>query len=469
MYNKTTLLACAASLVGFRADSNSLYSELYNIAQAAAGSGMAFDSATKTITWTGGNFETEGFELGDSITITLSTSNNATKTISAITGNVITTTQALVNENSTTAKITSIGALQESTSDLYVNDLPSVTFEIINACLSPDVTIKSYLTSVFESEFYSLMNKFVAKSKQNYNSKELLSNYSIVSGVASMNNRVVQNKRFVGYWFRPHRSNFLKSQITQLGFQGVTLQNGLKIFLYETSQLEPIATFNIDITKSMSLEWTTINNAILSWESETGGTGQDYMLGYYEADAANPQSYQLQGQALYLQFDCGGCPGSPKKMYGKYLGVQPIEIPNDKLNWNEAEQEYFIPLVDNVSDYVSSTTHGLLAKVNVTCDISDVICQNIQIFAPSLQHAIATRILYDAYASNRINSVADSKRDQVRQFAVKYDGILNGYTTPAPDSVKFKGLVDTLTVDFSSLDNYCLPCAEGVTKGYLVR
>lgn len=467
MFDKTRLLTAAKSLVGFRQDNNPIYTELGKEAQATASKPMTFNLTAKTITWTGDTFATERFAEGDSITITGTTSNNGTKTISNVSGNIITTVQSLVNETSTGGLISATGELQVSASGLNVNDLPSVNFEIISANLSEDIDADDYLSNVYESEILNVVNQFVNKAKQNLNTKELLNRTSIVSGVASMRDKVTQNARFVGYWIRPRKSNNLRTEIVQLGFQATAEQETpLKIFLYETSQLEPIATFDFPITKKYSLAWQDVADFIINYQSLEGGTGQDFILGYYESDPNNLKDYQLQNQALFMQFDCN-CPGSRKELYGKYMVVMPIEFPNAVLNWNEEEEEYFIPLVDNVGDYVTGQTYGLVAKVNVTCDITDILCENISIFARALQHAIACRILYDAYASTRLNSVADSKRDQVKQFAVKYDGILNGYTNQ--DGAKIRGLIDTLTMDFSGMDNYCLPCKIGIMKGSLIR
>jgi len=357
-------------------------------------------------------------------------------------------------------------ALKTSSSALWFNDLPGVSFETVEANVSADITAAQYLANIYNSEFNNIVNQFVNKSKQNYESKELLSRQSIVSGVASMNDRVTQNERFVGYWLRPHTSNYMKSQIISLGFQAVSAQAELKVFLYETSQLEAIKVFDLAITKVLSFEWTDVADAILSYESTTSGTGQNYLLGYYEANLTNAEDWQLQPQALYMNFDCG-CSNSPKKIYGKYLGIQPVEFDKGKLNWNAGTSTFDIPIVDNVANYVTNQTYGLLAKINVTCDITSVLCTNIGIFARAFQHAVAVKILYDAYGSNRINSISDSKREQAKQFAMKYDGVLNGYTTP--EGSRINGLIDTLTVDFSALDSYCLPCKQGITTGHLVR
>ncbi len=355
--------------------------------------------------------------------------------------------------------------LKASTSGLFVNDLPGVDFEMISANLSEDQSdANTYLDAVYESTLLDMVLQFTNRSKDKFNSRELLDKKSIVSGVASMNNLVTQDSRFVGYWIRPHHSDYMKVQLTHLGMQANAIQNPIRIYLYETSQLEPLKTFDFNLTKSLSLVWAEVTDWLLQFESETGGTGQDFLIGYYEKDADNVQPTQLQGQALFMEFDCG-CPGSPKLIYERYVGIQPIAIPNQFLTPNG--DSYDIPIVDNVLDFVTDRTYGLVAKVNVVCDITDIICQNINIFAKSLQYSIASRILYDAWASTRINSISDSKRDQSRVFAVKYDGVLNGFTPP--DAAPVKGLVDSLTMDFSTMDDYCLPCKPGFEKRHLIR
>lgn len=68
---------------------------------------MVFTAIDKKIVWNGGSFEDEGFLVGDSIYI-VSTSNTGIFTIATISGNEITTTQALIDETSEDAVIKGI-------------------------------------------------------------------------------------------------------------------------------------------------------------------------------------------------------------------------------------------------------------------------------------------------------------------------------------------------------------------------
>jgi hypothetical protein len=358
-------------------------------------------------------------------------------------------------------------ALKASNSGLYVNDLPGVTNEIIAAALSNDATDAStYLTNVFQSEVLTLVSQFIESNKQRSGVKELLSNQPVVSGVAKFTDKIIQNARFVGYLIKPHQSNNIQITITQLGFQAnATQATNLKIYLYETSQKEALATFDFDINKEDSLVWRDVTTFIVNYLSTTGGTGQMFYLGYYEKDPNNSQAFQLQGQALRMDFDCG-CSGSPKLMWSKYMGIYPIEINNSDLNWDSTK--YTIPTPDDIWSNITTNTYGLLLKVNVKCDITDLIVSNISMFAKPLQHAISVKILLDAFSTTRINVIADSKREQSRDFAMHYKNILNGYTTQ--DGVKVKGLLELLTVDFSGIDKICAPCTDKqITFASLIR
>lgn len=455
MYTKSLILSATQGLVGFREDNSTEYTDLNNVAQSSVGGEFVFDAATKTITWTGNNFEDEGFAVGDLITITNSTSNNAVKTITVIVDDTITVSESLVNESTSTGTITAPSILQASSSGYYINDLPMVNFEVIQACLSKNETLKSYLNKVVEYATINVVDRFVNKVKSTLNSKELLSNQSVTTGAGSFNKLETQNARFVGYLITPIDSNNLKIQIQTIGMQCEAAQSNFKLFLYVTSQEEPLLEIPFDITKVKSLVWQTVTDAIIRYSGDDFGTGQHFILGYYEVDPNNPQVFQLQNRALQHDFDCG-CSNSVRPIYSKYAAIDPIEINNDELNWNAVTGTYDIPLVEDFTNYISNLTYGLQFKINVTCDITSVLVSNIGMFSEAIQHAIAVKLLYDCYSSVDINSIAEGKRLQIKNFAMKYDGILNGYVTP--ENIRIKGLLEHLSIDFSDLDGYCLNC-----------
>jgi hypothetical protein len=364
-------------------------------------------------------------------------------------------------------------ALKVSNSGYYVNDLPSVNFDNIEKTISADQTdTNTYLENIHNAELHSLVARTVNKMKDQLKTKELLSNFPVVAGAAYFTNKVTQNERFVGFLIIPHQSNNLKAEITHIGMQLDTIQaNGVKIYLYESSQAQAIKTYTYVNTKQSSLEWKAMSDFIINYQGENYGSGQMYLLGYYEQITDNVQNTQLSGQALSMKFDTGCCNNAnQKKLLQRYIGIQPIAIPKTALNWNTTLSDYDLPDMDSITSYQTQEVYGLYPKLNITCDITWVVCRNIDLFARALQHSIAIKVLWDAYNSLKHNPVSDAKRniERLKQFAMKYEAELNGFVDD--NGVKHMGIFDEIVFDISNIDSYCLKCKNtGIISGKLTR
>lgn len=344
--------------------------------------------------------------------------------------------------------------LKTSTSGYYVNDLPGVDFDVINYALSDDyASVNDYLQTVHESQIVDLVEGFVSKSKSILGSRSVLNNFDVSNGVADYTDLATKNARFVGWLITPRSSNNLRTEITKLGLQ-LSASQSLKIYLYETSQQSAIHTETVSYTTPLSLAWTSVSGWTCDFRGDLG-TRQQYLLGYYEYDPNNVVTGQLTGSAVEYDFDCG-CDNSPRKVFGEYVWIQPIEIPNDKLNYSGGE--YKLPNINDLTSYYCDESRGLFAKINVTCDITDVLIDNIDVFGKAMQYSVAVRILDDYLASKRLNAVVDAKR--YREFAENkrnmYWSFLNGWIDTT--GFRHRGLIEDLVIDFSRIDDVCLPC-----------
>ena len=355
------------------------------------------------------------------------------------------------------ANITLTTANLQATSGYLVNSLPGIDFNTLEpTTYLPN--INTYLEEVESEEIITLVDKVLQRSKQLTGVKELLSNFDPIAGRASFQDTLVQNERFVGFLIMPRRSNNLAAQITYLGMQLDTLQtDAVRIYLYETSQKDAIATFDYTNTDTFSLEWQAVTDFMINYQGLSEGTAQQYLLGYYEPDVSNPQTVQLEGAALTYDL-CAGCPGNDaerRKLYQNFIGIAPIEIPNNRLNWNGAEYE--LPDTDSLEGLTTVRTNGLYLKLNIKCDVTQVICTNIMMFAHALQLAMAVRVLGDSLATTKHNAVSDSSRKikNMTDWMLKYNADLNGYQS---ENGWVKGIIDHIVIDFSNLDRFCLPC-----------
>ena len=310
-----------------------------------------------------------------------------------------------------------------------------------------------YLADIYNEEITNLVTKFINNSKSYLKQTALLSNHSVIGGVADMSKTVTKNGRFVGFVLNPLESNNIVNTITKLGFLGDAIDSGLTLYLYETSQDAAIATFSFNYTTALSQQWKDVTDFIVKYDNTaegdsgvySGGIGQKYLLGYFEDD--------LTCNAIEMEFN-----QSLKKfsIFGKYMSAYPVAIPSSKLDG------YNLPsgMLD-LGNYITENTHGVYFKFTANCDYTNLISDNIDFFAEPLQYAMAIRILEDAVASVGTgihNATKDSSIAEWRSLISKYSGILNGgwMSISGNESVYKKGLIELLTLDFSGIDSICM-------------
>lgn len=377
------------------------------------------------------------------------------------TSTIITEGSDLVGWVQSSSGTTIADRFTSSDSGLYVNDLAGIDFKVIEDSLGDDYTdLNQYLQRVHESEILNLVYEFSSKIKSQLGSRDLLSNFDVTNGVTDYTNLSTKNARFVGWVIKPHKSNNIKTVLTKIGLQLDTAET-VRIFLYETSQQTAIATYDFSYTSALSLQWKEVTDFIANYRGDYG-TNQQYILGYYENDPNNSETWQLQNRAVKFQFDCN-CNDSPKRIFGRYVEVQPIVIANGSL-----QSDFSLPDMTDITSYYTDESYGLYAKLNVTCDITDVLVDNILVFANAYRYRIAVRILDDYLATKRINPTSDSASiiaisEKARNI---YWNTLQGWVDSA--NHKHRGLMEDLSIDFSQMDSVCLPCdREEPKSGYI--
>lgn len=345
--------------------------------------------------------------------------------------------------------------LKHSDSGVYVNDLPAVSLEFINEMLGKDQdSVNNYLTELYSDSSVTVIRKFVNAHKKNNYSKAILENYDL--GITMTRNiRTIQNKRdrFVGFEIVPHGSNSVNAQVMQIGGMFSALQESLPIYFYSSTQLDPLLTFNANILKASSLIWFDLSSPasgsgsgsddcdslieiIAKYINKDYGHGAKYYIGYYEADL-DANNYAIQTTAGCLS----GCNKASKAM-NVYASVHPVEVPSGNTYVNR--QLFDLDAVGYGSD-----TMGLHMKLNVTCDISQIICDNKMLFAEAHRLQQAVTILWNCYNSTALNRLMGSKKEDFRLMAEKYEIDLN-------ENLK------SLTVDFSNVDPICVGMKKAV-------
>lgn len=337
--------------------------------------------------------------------------------------------------------------LKHSDSEIYVNDLAGVKLEIINEAMGKDQdSVNTYLEEIANDSAIKVVRAFTMAHKKHNYAKAVLENYDM--GIYAQNIRRTESKRgrFVGFEIIPHRSNSVNAQVMQIGGMFSAVQSGLPIYFYSSKQKEPLLTLSVDIDKTNSLVWfdltspasgsgsgsddcTSIIEIMAKHINTEYGHGARYYIGYYEDDL------DTDNKAIQTMAGClSGCNKRSKTM-NQYATVRPITISSTHLHGTE--------LFDLDSVGYEKNTYGLHLMMNVTCDISNVICNNKMLFAEAYRLQQGITILWDFYNSTALNRLMASKKEDFRMMAEKYELDL-------AENLK------SLTIDFSNVDPVCI-------------
>jgi hypothetical protein len=288
--------------------------------------------------------------------------------------------------------------------------------------------------------------------------KSVLSDTRVFDSTARFSNLVPKNDRLVGWILRPSKARYLHHKIKKVGVQLQETQLNLPLYIFHSSQSEPIDTQLIDITTPLSVNWVDLDTPItLNYEDyDAGGF---YFIGYYESDLS------VNNRAIYKDYDlsvapCGTCNAFNIKAYrtwSKYLSISTgYYRSQDLVGTNLPSVEDL--QVDNDMNY------GLNFHIESFCDITKFLTDNISILAPSLQVRYAIDLLrYIEMSGLRKNSITDSMKDE--SFTA-----INGLKSEN-NFIKVKGLIHTyedyvkgLNFDMSLMDAVCLPSSKtGIT------
>ncbi len=279
--------------------------------------------------------------------------------------------------------------------------------------------------------------------------KTLLENVKFYDGAGRMADRELKRGRFVGIQFDVHRYNFISPIIPRIGVQFTELQTDLNIYLYHSSQDEPLATFNINATnhtKAVSMQWIDLNWRLKYFDVNTDAGGS-YYLGYYEDD--------LTGQAIYKSVDyskgCNTCRSSKSfNLWNKYFTVKSIEVNSsdielDKSIWDVSKNRYG-----------QITNWGLNFEVSSECDVSDFICDR----ATDFIEPIITQVTYDLLQEMALSVRNSGLEGEVKGLST---GALQGIDQGNRSYImgiqeELNEQIESMSFDLSDLNSPCLPC-----------
>lgn len=310
-----------------------------------------------------------------------------------------------------------------------------------------------WLEEKTKASIVKLVNKFINMKLADKATKSLIENKILFDGTGRLTNKIENRNRLVGFEIDTVRSKGVTVKIDKIGLQ-MTKPGSYTIYIFHSSNPEPIYTLTFEKTKANSLEWfKPKEDILLPYESANTDAGGSWYLVYKQSEL--PEN----AQAIYKDRDwstgpCKACSRSEFLAYqawSRYIEVHPFYI---------SEDEEFDPEMMN---FTYDKNYGINLEVSAYCDLTDFIIKQRAMFQDVLSKQVAIDFLREfAYNPNvRTNrhSINASKLDILTEL----DGDSNSMRQSGL-SYELDIALKALSISTQGLDKVCLPCVNNGIK-----
>ena len=334
-----------------------------------------------------------------------------------------------------------------------LQDVPAETDILDSEYWTETNPFSEWLEEKTKASIVKLVNKFINMKLADKATKSLIENKILFDGTGRLTNKIENRNRLVGFEIDTVRSKGVTVKIDKIGLQ-MTEPGSYTLYIFHSSNPEPIYTLTFEKTKANSLEWfKPKDDILLPYESANTDAGGSWYLVYKQSEL--PEN----AQAIYKDRDwstgpCKACSRSEFLAYqawSRYIEVHPFYI---------SEDEEFNPETMN---FTYDKNYGINLEVSAYCDLTDFIIKQRAMFQDVLSKQVAIDFLREfAYNPNvRTNrhSINASKLD----ILVELDGDSNSMRQSGL-SYELDIALKALSISTQGLDRVCLPCVNNGIK-----
>lgn len=339
----------------------------------------------------------------------------------------------------------------ESIRDNNTNEIPgeSVLF------WKPYNILSDFLERVTRNGIATAIQTFTKIKQLDKETRNLLERRTFFDGAGRIRATLQNTHKLVGFEIVPVRALGVTAKIEKIGLQMTGGTGIVKMYLFHSSQIDPIKTFDLDFqVKNGGFQWFTLEDCFLPYISKDNNSGGSWFLCYNQDEL--PQGMEaINVSKDWSREPCGTCNIGSVEVWReltKYLQVTPFMY-----NAPETFAEY--PELWDIAYtmYTNTQNYGLNCEITVGCDLTDFIISQRQIFQDVIQKQVAV-IALRALAMNPNVRVNRYQSNATRtDILYELDGNTSG-VRPGGLGYQLKKAYEALKLDTQGLDRVCLSC-----------
>ena len=339
----------------------------------------------------------------------------------------------------------------ESIRDNNTNEIPgeSVLF------WKPYNILSDFLERVTRNGIATAIQTFTQIKQLDKETRNLLERRTFFDGAGRIRATLQNTHKLVGFEIVPVRALGVTAKIEKIGLQMTGGTGIVKMYLFHSSQKDPIKTYDLDFqVKNGGFQWFTLEDCFLPYISKDNNSGGSWFLCYNQDEL--PQGMEaINVSKDWSREPCGTCNIGSVEVWReltKYLQVTPFMY-----NAPETFAEY--PELWDIAYtmYTNTQNYGLNCEITVGCDLTDFIISQRQIFQDVIQKQVAV-IALRALAMNPNVRVNRYQSNATRtDILYELDGNTSG-VRPGGLGYQLKKAYEALKLDTQGLDRVCLSC-----------
>lgn len=315
--------------------------------------------------------------------------------------------------------------------------------------------LSDYLLRLTQNGIATAVQTFLQLKGLKSETKELLERRTFFDGAGRINAVQENRHRLVGFEIVPVRSMGVTTKIERIGLQMKGATGTVHMYLFHSSQPDPVRTFDLEFTKTNGgFQWFDIKDAYMPYISAANNSGGAWYL-FYNQDELPTGMEAINISKDWSREPCGTCNvGSVEawRELTKYLQVSPFCY-NAPSTFAEYPELWDIAL----NRYTNTQNYGLNVEVSVGCDLTDFIIKQRDMFATVIQRQVA----FTALRTMAMNPDVRVNRNQSNASKMDILYELDGNTGGKYQTGLGKELNDAynaLSLNTSGIDRICLTC-----------
>lgn len=315
--------------------------------------------------------------------------------------------------------------------------------------------LSDFLERMTRNGIATAIQTFTQIKQLDKETRNLLERRTFFDGAGRIRATLQNNHKLVGFEIVPVRAMGVTAKIEKIGLQMTGGTGVVRMYLFHSSQIDPIKTFDLNFTVTNGgFQWFPLTDCYLPYISDKNNAGGSWFL-CYNQDELPTGMEAINVSKDWSREPCGTCNMGSVEVWReltKYLQVTPFMY-----NAPETFAEY--PELWDIAYtmYTRTQNYGLNCEITIGCDLTDFIISQRQIFQTVIQRQVAAIALRTLAMNPNVRVNRNQSNATRMDILYELDGNTSG-VRPGGLGYDLKKSYEALQIDTQGLDRICLAC-----------